>query len=60
MCRISRDEAVRRIKQLEAGAKDRKEALCYIRAYNAIMSCRTERKTDKERSQGGQESSRDR
>lgn len=58
MCRlIERNEALRRIKALEQQAAERgrkSDALCYVRAYNAIMSCRAcDRK--KEKGQGGTE-----
>lgn len=52
---ICREEALARIEQLEkmaCEAGSEKEARCYIRAYNAIMSCkawRTENGSDTSR-----------
>ena len=64
---IGREEAIWRIKKLEESALnagDEKDALCYVRAYNAIMSCRVYEpgKMLKKPSMGGQqtESSQDR
>lgn len=50
---INREEAISRIKKLEKDATeagDRKAALCYVKAYNAVMSCRVIRK---EKQDGG-------
>lgn len=46
---IRREEALARIEQLEnmaCEAGNEKEARCYIRAYNAIMSCKAVRTND--------------
>ena len=48
---INREEAISRIKKLEKDATeagDRKAALCYVKAYNAVMSCRVIRKEKKD------------
>ena len=59
MCRIDRNEAVERLKKLEASARDEREALCYVRAYNAIMSCRVIPKGRRKPDEGGPKGSRD-
>lgn len=43
MSQISRSEAVWRLKKLEEDAADRGDkaaTMCYVKAYNAIMSCK--------------------
>ena len=61
MCLIDRMEVLRRIKELEQQAaerRDEKAALCYVRAYNAVMSCEVRNRKQKA-GQGGPKPSPD-